>query len=397
MTMTEQKNMPSTDVDPVRRRSRLIWIAGGVIAIAAVVAIWKLLVGDVSRETDDAYVSGHSVLLTPQVAGTITMIHADNTDRVKAGDVLITIDSTDAQIELDAAEAQLAQAVRTVRGQYANVGRAEADIGVEQAALDKARADLKERESIAASGAITGEEVRHARDAVRQTEAALAASEQSRLQALTQTQGATTLQEHPTIRVAIQRVRTAVLALERTRILAPVSGMISQRKAQVGRRVSPGDPLLAIVPLNQLWVDANFKEVQLDKVCAGQNATMTTDLYGSQVIYHGRVRDIEAGSGAAFALLPAQNATGNWIKVVQRVPVRIGIDPGDLAAHPLRVGVSMRVDVDVRSCPHASDMSNAISDGSAIYNAQVDAANARVAQIIADNLQMSASTGVLHE
>jgi len=316
---------------------------------------------------------------------------------VKAGDVLITIDSTDAQIELDAAEAQLAQAVRTVRGQYANVGRAEADIGVEQAALDKARADLKERESIAASGAITGEEVRHARDAVRQTEAALAASEQSRLQALTQTQGATTLQEHPTIRVAIQRVRTAVLALERTRILAPVSGMISQRKAQVGRRVSPGDPLLAIVPLNQLWVDANFKEVQLDKVCAGQNATMTTDLYGSQVIYHGRVRDIEAGSGAAFALLPAQNATGNWIKVVQRVPVRIGIDPGDLAAHPLRVGVSMRVDVDVRSCPHASDMSNAISDGSAIYNAQVDAANARVAQIIADNLQMSASTGVLHE
>jgi len=397
MTMTEQKNMPSTDVDPVRRRSRLIWIAGGVIAIAAVVASWKLLVGDVSRETDDAYVSGHSVLLTPQVAGTITMIHADNTDRVKAGDVLITIDSTDAQIELDAAEAQLAQAVRTVRGQYANVGRAEADIGVEQAALDKARADLKERESIAASGAITGEEVRHARDAVRQTEAALAASEQSRLQALTQTQGATTLQEHPTIRVAIQRVRTAVLALERTRILAPVSGMISQRKAQVGRRVSPGDPLLAIVPLNQLWVDANFKEVQLDKVCAGQNATMTTDLYGSQVIYHGRVRDIEAGSGAAFALLPAQNATGNWIKVVQRVPVRIGIDPGDLAAHPLRVGVSMRVDVDVRSCPHASDMSNAISDGSAIYNAQVDAANARVAQIIADNLQMSASTGVLHE
>jgi len=141
MTMTEQKNMPSTDVDPVRRRSRLIWIAGGVIAIAAVVASWKLLVGDVSRETDDAYVSGHSVLLTPQVAGTITMIHADNTDRVKAGDVLITIDSTDAQIELDAAEAQLAQAVRTVRGQYANVGRAEADIGVEQAALDKARAD----------------------------------------------------------------------------------------------------------------------------------------------------------------------------------------------------------------------------------------------------------------
>ena len=382
--MTEQTQNTGTGPNPVRRRRRILAIAIAVAVLAGAYGIKTWIAGDVSRGTDDAYVNGHSVLLTPQVAGVVTAIRADDTDQVKAGDTLVSIDPSDAQIELDAAEAQLAQAVRTVRGQYASVERAAADVQVAQTALDRARADLKERQGIANSGAITGEEVRHAQDSVNQAEAVLTAAEKAKALALTQTQGLTTIDDHPAIRAATQRLRAAALAIERTRIVAPVSGMVSQRRAQVGRRVSPGDALLSIVPLDQLWVDANFKEVQLDKICAGQAATLTADVYGSSVRYHGTVEGIEAGSGAAFALLPAQNATGNWIKVVQRVPVRISIDPKDLASHPLRVGVSMRATVDVESCARgvATGTTAAPSDETAIYDAQIKAADARVAKVI---------------
>ena len=382
--MTEQTQNTGTGPNPVRRRRRILAIAIAVAVLAGAYGIKTWIAGDVSRGTDDAYVNGHSVLLTPQVAGVVTAIRADDTDQVKAGDTLVSIDPSDAQIELDAAEAQLAQAVRTVRGQYASIERAAADVQVAQTALDRARADLKERQGIANSGAITGEEVRHAQDSVNQAEAVLTAAEKAKALALTQTQGLTTIDDHPAIRAATQRLRAAALAIERTRIVAPVSGMVSQRRAQVGRRVSPGDALLSIVPLDQLWVDANFKEVQLDKICAGQAATLTADVYGSSVRYHGTVEGIEAGSGAAFALLPAQNATGNWIKVVQRVPVRISIDPKDLASHPLRVGVSMRATVDVESCARgvATGTTAAPSDETAIYDAQIKAADARVAKVI---------------
>jgi len=382
--MTEQTQNTGTGPNPVRRRRRILAIAIAVAVLAGAYGIKTWIAGDVSRGTDDAYVNGHSVLLTPQIAGVVTAIRADDTDQVKAGDTLVNIDPSDAQIELDAAEAQLAQAMRTVRGQYASVERAAADVQVAQTALDRARADLKERQGIANSGAITGEEVRHAQDSVNQAEAVLTAAEKARALALTQTQGLTTIDDHPAIRAATQRLRAAALAIERTRIVAPVSGMVSQRRAQVGRRVSPGDALLSIVPLDQLWVDANFKEVQLDKICAGQAATLTADVYGSSVRYHGTVEGIEAGSGAAFALLPAQNATGNWIKVVQRVPVRISIDPKDLASHPLRVGVSMRATVDVESCARgvATGTTAAPSDETAIYDAQIKAADARVAKVI---------------
>jgi len=382
--MTEQTQNTGTGPNPVRRRRRILAIAIAVAVLAGAYGIKTWIAGDVSRGTDDAYVNGHSVLLTPQIAGVVTAIRADDTDQVKAGDTLVNIDPSDAQIELDAAEAQLAQAMRTVRGQYASVERAAADVQVAQTALDRARADLKERQGIANSGAITGEEVRHAQDSVNQAEAVLTAAEKAKALALTQTQGLTTIDDHPAIRAATQRLRAAALAIERTRIVAPVSGMVSQRRAQVGRRVSPGDALLSIVPLDQLWVDANFKEVQLDKICAGQAATLTADVYGSSVRYHGTVEGIEAGSGAAFALLPAQNATGNWIKVVQRVPVRISIDPKDLASHPLRVGVSMRATVDVESCARgvATGTTAAPSDETAIYDAQIKAADARVAKVI---------------
>lgn len=383
--MTEQTQNTGTAPNSVRRRRRLLAIAMAAAALGGAYGIKTWMAGDVSRSTDDAYVNGHSVLLTPQVAGVVTAIRADDTDQVKAGDALINIDPSDAQIDLDAAEAQLAQSVRTVRGQYASVERAGADVEVAQTTLDRARADLKERHGIANSGAITGEDVRHAQDSVHQAEAVLAAAEKAKALALTQTQGSTTLDDHPAIRAATQRLRAAALAVERTRIVAPVSGMVSQRRAQVGRRVSPGDALLSIVPLDQLWVDANFKEIQLDKICAGQAAILTADVYGPSVRYHGMVEGIEAGSGAAFALLPAQNATGNWIKVVQRVPVRISIDPKDLVSHPLRVGVSMHATIDVERCARgvATQTAAPPSDETAIYDAQIKAADAHVAKVMA--------------
>jgi membrane fusion protein, multidrug efflux system len=381
--MTEQAQTAVTD--PNRRRRRILTLAVAAAVLGAACGIYRWIAGDNSRFTDDAYANGHSILLTPQIAGVVSAVNVDNTDRVQAGDTLVSLDASDAQIEFSATEAQLGQTVRTVRGQYAAVERATADIQMAQTALDRAQSDLRQRQAIAGSGAITGEEVRHAQDSVRQARATLDAAEKAKAVALTQIQGSGSIEDHPAVRAAVARLRAAALALERTQIVAPASGMVSQRRVQVGGRVSPGEPLLSVVPLDRLWVDANFKEVQLDKICAGQGVTLTSDIYGASIRYHGTVEGIEAGSGAAFALLPAQNATGNWIKVVQRVPVRIRLDPKDLADHPLRVGVSMRVWVDVSHCEHGIAEAKAVeaSDDTAIYDAQLKAADARVAKVMA--------------
>jgi membrane fusion protein (multidrug efflux system) len=370
------------------RRKRLIWLTGAVFLAACAWGSWTYFSGAI-RSTDDVYVGSHVVQVTPQVAGTVIRVLADNTDRVAAGSLLVETDPTDAKVELAAAEAQLAQEVRTVRGLYASDARYDAEIRVRQADLNKVRADLRERRAIAGTGAVTGEDVRHAADAVRSAEATLESANQARAQAFAQIDG-TTLASHPAVQTAAQRVREAVLAVERSRIAAPVSGMIAQRTVQLGRRVAPGDRLMAVVPLDQLWVDANFKEVQLKGVCPGQSATVTADIYGKSVVYHGRVEDIEAGTGAAFALLPAQNATGNWIKVVQRVPVRVSIDQTDLTCHPLRIGMSTKVEIKTGPCDpqSAANRKPKIDDASALYDAQAAAADARVAEIIA------ASTGV---
>ncbi|MBN8886432.1 MAG: efflux RND transporter periplasmic adaptor subunit [Rudaea sp.] len=381
--MSENKSPPLAGPSPVRRSRRLLAVAVASAIVGGAYAVYAWTTGDLARSTDDAYVGGHSVVLTPQVAGVVTAVRADDTDRVAAGDVLVELDAGDARIEFDAAQAHFADAVRQVRGLSAAVDHADAEVQVARTALDRARADLRERLAIADSGALTGEDVRHARDGVKQGEALLAAAERARALAATRTQGAAALTDHPEVRAAIQRLRAAALALERTRIVAPAAGMVHQRRVQVGRRVAPGEALLTVVPLDRLWVDANFKEVQLDRICAGQPATLTADVYGASVRYRGKVEGIEAGSGAAFALLPAQNATGNWIKVVQRVPVRIAIEREDLAAHPLRVGVSMRADIDVRDCPKAAASSAAWRDETDVYVAQVKAAEARVAGIVA--------------
>jgi membrane fusion protein (multidrug efflux system) len=399
--MTEPSPVPPKDNRAAVRRKRLKWLAGAAVLAAGAWGSWSWLNGGGVRTTDDAYVGGHVVSVTPQISGTVIRILADNTDRVEAGTLLVEIDPTDAKTELADAEAQLGQAVRAVRGLYADDARYDADIRARQADLAKARADLtkgradfRERQAIAKTGAVTGEEVRHAEDAVHigeaataATEAALASAIQAKARAHAQVENAT-LRTQPTVEAAAERVRAAVLTLERTRIFAPVSGMVAQRSVQLGRRVAPGDRLMAVVPLDRLWIDANYKETQLKGVCPGQPATVTADVYGTSVVYHGRVEDIEAGSGVAFALLPAQNATGNWIKVVQRVPVRVGLDPKELAHAPLRIGMSTTVEIDAGACdPRAADERKPKKDDdAALFESQSAAADARVDDIIAANI-----------
>lgn len=384
MSDTISENPASTPA--ATRRKRLLWLGGGIAIAACGWGLYTLFSSSDLRTTDNAYVGGHVIQVTPQIAGTVTRVLADNTDLVPAGTPLVEIDPADARVELAAAEAELAQAMRNVRGLFAADARYSAEIGVAQAGLDKARADWRERKAIAASGAVTGEDVRHAGDAVRTAEASLASARQARIEALAQISGSS-LASHPGVRAAAERVRAAALTVERSHILAPASGMIAQRNIQLGHRVAPGEALMAVVPLDRLWIDANFKEVQLKGICPGQPATVIADIYGRSVVYHGRVVGMEAGTGAAFALLPPQNATGNWIKVVQRIPVRIALDPVELAKKPLRIGMSTEVTIDAGHCARkAASRRTAQVGGTDIYDAQAKAADRRVAAVIAANI-----------
>jgi membrane fusion protein (multidrug efflux system) len=341
-TTPDQATPPSNP----RRRRALLALAGIVIVAVAAGSIWWAIEGRYHETTDDAYVAGDVVQITPQVAGTVRAIHVNDTDVVKAGAPLVDLDPADAHIALDQAEAALAQAVREVRTLYANNASLGAVVAQREADVAKAKDDLRRRHALTGTGAVSGEEIEHARTSVLAAEAALATAQEQRLanKALTDH---TTVENHPNVARAAARVEEAWLALKRATITAPIAGQVAKRGVQLGTRVAPGQPLMAIVPLDRVWVDANFKEVQLRQMRIGQPVAMVADLYGSRVRYTGKVVGLGAGTGAAFALLPAQNATGNWIKIVQRLPVRVAIDPGQVAAHPLRVGLSMEADVDV--------------------------------------------------
>jgi len=382
--MTDDTPSTAAAAAPTRRR-RMMTIGGTLIVAATIWGGWRLLYPDAIRSTDDAYVNGHVVLITPQTAGSVTAVFADSSERVRAGQTLVEIDPNDARIALDAAHAELARTIRHVRGLFATEAQTAALAELRRTELDGAKADRRAREGVAAQGAVTEEEARHAGDAVKAAQAAYDAALQAHADALAQVRG-TDVDHHPDVQAALARVRAAALTLERTTIRAPVSGMVAQRSVQLGKRVAVGESLMAVVQLDQLWVDANFKEVQLDGICPGQTAIVTADVYGSHVTYHGTVNDIEAGSGAAFSLLPAQNATGNWIKVVQRLPVRIELDPQELEKHPLRIGLSMQVDVDIRN-DHGGQLGNAQNT---VYQTKVfdkygDKADAEIARIIAEN------------
>ena len=328
-----------------RRRRALAAILFLFAAGLAAWGAWWWLLGQWYEYTDDAYVGGNIVQVTPQAPGTVVAVRADDTDFVKAGEELVRLDRADAKVALEQAEAQLARTVRQVRTLYATDAQLAASAAQRESELVKAKQDLARREAAAPSGAVSREEIEHARDAIASAQAALDAAREQRRVNRVLTEG-TSVAEHPDVKAAAAKVHEAFIAYARTSIAAPLSGYVAKRSVQVGQRVQAGTPLMAVIPLEQVWVDANFKEGQLADVRIGQPVSVSADLYGGRVAYHGKVAGFAAGTGAAFALLPPQNATGNWIKVVQRVPVRVALDPQELARHPLQVGLSMRVEVD---------------------------------------------------
>jgi membrane fusion protein, multidrug efflux system len=376
---------------PVQSKSRSrrwgLAVLGIVVVLggAAYLAYW-LLAARYFESTDDAYVNGDVVQITSEVPGTVVDLHVDDTQLVTAGQKLLELDPADAQIAEQNAEADLARSVRTVRGLFAQDQQLRAQIDLREQALRTAESDLKRRGGLEADGAISTEELSHARDNVTSTRANVSAALEQLGQTVAQIDG-TTISDHPQVLAAAAAVRNAALALHRTQLTSPVGGVVAKRSVQVGQRVAAGTPLLAVVPLDDVWVDANFKEVQLARMRTGQPVTVHSDIYGGDVTYRGRVAGLAAGSGNAFALLPSQNASGNWIKIVQRVPVRILLDPEDLKKHPLRIGLSTTVRVDLHDTSGPL-MTTAVrntpqpSQASAGDDPTVDA---RIEKIIADN------------
>ncbi len=376
---------PDGTAGGTRRRGLLI-LAAVVLLGALAWSAWWFLRGRWYETTQDAYAGGTIVQVTAEIPGTVRAIHPRETDSVRAGQTLVELDAADARMALDAALADLAATVRQVSGTFAQVERSRAQLVARDVDLRRAREDFARRESIAGGGAVAGEEVAHARQAIEALAAARRAAQEDLNAALSQTQG-TTVAGHPLVRRAATRVRDAALALARTTIVSPVDGVVGRKGVQVGQRVAPGTPLMAVVPLQDVWVDANFKEVQLQRMRIGQPATLSADLYGKDVVFHGRVQGISPGTGAAFALLPPQNASGNWIKIVQRVPVRIALDPQEVREHPLRVGLSMHVEIDLHD--QGGAVLGAPADGVAAtmpsHAASTPEIEATIARIVREN------------
>lgn len=340
--------LPTTPQQPNSkyRKPILIVLTIIIILVGIVVFCHWFYIGRFQQFTDDAYVAGNMVDLMPLVSGTVVAIKADNTDLVTQGQPVVLLDNTDTQLALDKAKANLAATVRQVRELYENADQLRANVAVQAAQYAIAQEDLKRREGSFKGGAVSVETLQHAQTTLNVTRSTLdlARHQYAAANALVEN---TDLLHYPTLKQAEADLRMAYLNNERTIIRAPVTGFVAKRSVQVGQQIAPGQALLAIIPLNQIWIEANFKEVQLSQVRIGQPVTFTADIYGNKMVYHGKVIGIGAGTGSVFSLLPPQNATGNWIKIVQRLPVKIGIDPQELIAHPLRLGLSTRVTIDI--------------------------------------------------
>ncbi|MBB6579652.1 membrane fusion protein (multidrug efflux system) [Comamonas odontotermitis] len=383
------------------RKKWLFRLTGLVVVLGAAYGIYDWMVNSHFEETDNAYVQGNIVQIAPQTAGTVQSIMADDTDYVKEGQIMVRLDPADAKVAFEQAKANLAQAVRQVRTLYVNNGSYTAQIAQRQAEVSKARNDLaraqndlKRRQALTGNGAVSKEELSHAQSQVDAAQAAVTAAQaavSTAREQLASNQSLTegiSVNEHPNVQAAAAKVREAYLAMQRVELVSPVSGVVGKRSVQVGQRVAPGTPLMTVVPMNQLWVEANFKENQLRNLRLGQPVKMTADLYGKKIEYTGTVEGLGVGTGSAFSLLPAQNATGNWIKVVQRVPVRIALDPKQLEEHPLRVGLSMLVDVDIQNqdgkllaeVPRKEPLVQ-----TNVYDVQDKGADAVIAEVITNN------------
>ncbi len=387
---------PQAQTQRAQRRKWLVILTVALIVLAVLALVWWLVFARGYETTDDAYVAGDVANVMPQVGGTVVSIGADETDLVQAGQELIHIDDTDARIALQDAEQQLARTVRQTRTVFANRDQLTAVVGQRRSDLARAQSDFNRRKDLTSTGAVSTEEVGHAQDALNAARDALTAAEKN-LAAGIALVGHTNVAENPDVRAAATQVEKAWLALQRTSVKAPVSGYVAKRSVQLGDHIAPGAPLMTIVPLERLRIEANFKEVQLDRMRIGQPVTVVSDLYGGHVEYQGTVVGLGMGTGAAFALLPAQNATGNWIKVVQRVPVRIALKPEELKDHPLRIGLSTRVKVNVHD-----DSGHQLAQSppqqpvikTSAYDVDRSEVTARIAQIVRENsTEGSATTG----
>lgn len=369
-----------------RKKSLAILLA--VILIAAVGAGFyytHYVVGH--QDTEDAYVKGNLVQITPEISGTVTQIAAEDGDYVKQGQVLARLDDADATLAFENATANLAQTVRKVRGLFNNVQQAKAVVDERKIALNKAKTDVDRRKNMVAVGGLSQEELSHAQDMMNSAEKALAVAEQqlSSQQAMIHN---TTVETHPLVKTAIAKVKQTYLEKQRTQLVAPVSGYVARRNVQVGQRINQSSILMAVVPLESVWVDANFKETQLTDMRIGQPVILTSDLYGDDVVFHGTIESLGIGTGSAFSILPAQNATGNWIKVVQRLPVRIQLNKEDVQKHPLRIGLSMKVDVDISDTSGqllSQNMPETPRYQTNVYNQALDGVEQLIDQIITEN------------
>lgn len=344
-TNAEDQTPPQPQNKKKQRKRVLLSLTVIFIILGVAYLIYWFLVLRHHQETDNAYISGNQVQIMSQVSGSVVSVNFDNTDVVKSGDVLVTLDPTDAEQAYEQAKTALANSVRQTHQLIINSKQYQANIALRKTELNQAQSDLKRRVVLGAAAAIGREELQHARDAVDAAQASLdvAIQQYNANQALVLD---TPLEKQPAVEQSAAKLRDAWLALQRTQVLSPVSGYVSRRSVQVGAKIANGSPLMAVIPANQMWVDANFKETQLANMRIGQSATVVTDFYGDDVVYQGKVVGLDMGTGSAFSLLPAQNATGNWIKVVQRLPVRISLDAKQLAEHPLRIGLSTTVRVD---------------------------------------------------
>jgi membrane fusion protein (multidrug efflux system) len=382
--------------NPRKRKVWLLMLLLLVVLGAIGVWGWYELYGRFNENTDDAYVNGNVVEITPLTTGTVISIGADDGDLVHEGQVLLQFDPNDSQIDLQNAQANLAKVVRQVRGLYSNVDGMKAQVTARHAKLQKAQDNFNRRRTLAAGGAISQEELSHARDDLASAQSALANAQQQ-LSSTSALVDDTVVSNHPDVRAASAQLRQAYLANARTTLIAPVTGYVAKRTVQLGQRIQPGTATMAVIPLNQLWIDANFKETQLRDMRIGQPVEITADLYGGDIKYSGTIDSLGAGTGSAFALLPAQNATGNWIKIVQRVPVRIHINADELSKHPLRIGLSTVVDVDLhdQSGPVlAQQPPQKASFSTNVYDKQLGEADAMIAQLIHDNSQGSSKTAL---
>ena len=374
-----------------KRRQVLVLIAVVFIVIGLLWGLFWLLVLSKRERTDDAYVNGNKVVISAQVSGTVIAVLADDTQLVKAAQVLVRLDPVDAETGLARSASALGQSVRQVRQQKLNADQYDAMIATRRLELARAEADLAKREPLLADSAIAPEEVRHARESVLLARAALTQAERQATASHALVDG-TDVEHNPAVLQAKAAYRDAWIAAQRNAVVAPVTGYVAERSVQLGQHVTAGQALMTVIPLNALWVDANFKEVQLRHLRIGQTAEVRSDLYGGSFVYHGHVTGMAAGTGAAFALLPAQNASGNWIKVVQRVPVRVQLDGADLAKSPLRVGLSATVTVDTTNEEGAvlpKEAADQPVGDTQVYSQDFEKANAEADAVVRRNLGLA--------